>query len=316
MTDEENINITRGVVATCSYEAKRLGIQSAMSLYKAIELCPDLILRAVNRKYYSIISNSIMDILEKYADTFEQASIDEAYLDCTNKISSLDITVESYAKEIKMEIKEKCHGLSTSIGISTSKSVAKIASDYQKPDGLIIVHKDEVAIFLNPLEVETISGISETISGISKKTQKILHKEMKINTIGQLAKIDVQILIHRFGKKIGTWMWQVSNGIENEPVIPRGDHISFSSESTLESFTRDSFTRDRQEIEKLLNELVDELHGKITNNGYQFRTVGIKLVRTDFSIETREISYPNYQNDRKSIESVIEELLHSTWQMS
>ena len=95
MTDEENINITRGVVATCSYEAKRLGIQSAMSLYKAIELCPDLILRAVDRKYYSIISNSIMDILEKYADTFEQASIDEAYLDCTNKISSLDITVES-----------------------------------------------------------------------------------------------------------------------------------------------------------------------------------------------------------------------------
>jgi DNA polymerase IV (archaeal DinB-like DNA polymerase) len=128
---------------------------------------------------------------------------------------------------------------------------------------------------------------------------------MKINTIGQLAKIDVQILIQRFGKKIGTWMWQVSNGIENEPVIPRGDHISLSSESTLESFTRD-----RQEIEKLLNELVDELYGRITNNGYQFRTVGIKLVRTDFSIETREISYPNYQNDRKSIESVIEELLH------
>jgi nucleotidyltransferase/DNA polymerase involved in DNA repair len=80
-----------------------------------------------------------MDILEKYADTFEQASIDKAYLDCTIKISSLDITVESYAKEIKMEIKEKCHGLSTSIGVSTSKSVAKIASDYQKPDGLIIV---------------------------------------------------------------------------------------------------------------------------------------------------------------------------------
>ena len=100
-------------------------------------------------------------------------------------------------------------------------------------------------------------------------------------------------------------MWQVSNGIENEPVIPRGDHISLSSESTLESFTRD-----RQEIEKLLNERVDELYGRITNNGYQFRTVGIKLVRTDFSIETREISYPNYQNDRKSIESVIEELLH------
>ena len=145
-------------------------------------------------------------------------------------------------KKLWRKLLKKRSRLSTSIGVSTSKSVAKIASDYQKPDGLIIVHKNEVTIFLNPLEVERISGIG-------KKTQKILHNEMKINTIGQLAKIDVQILIQRFGKKIGTWMWQVSNGIENEPVIPRGNHISLSSESTIESFTRD-----RQEIEKLLNE--------------------------------------------------------------
>ena len=106
----------------------------------------------------------------------------------------------------------------TSIGVATTKSVAKIASDYQKPDGLTIVHFDEMKNFLNTLEVERISGI-----GI--KTQKILKEELKIKTIGELARTDVQVLIERFGKKTGTWMWQVANGEDNEPVIPRGDHV-------------------------------------------------------------------------------------------
>ena len=303
MTDQDNNHITKGVVATCSYEAKTLGVQSAMPLYKALELCPNLILNAVDKKFYSKISDQVMEILEGYADTFEQASIDEAYLDCTNKISSSDTnnittTVEEYALEIKKSIKEKCGGLLTSIGVSPTKSIAKIASDYQKPDGLTIVSVEDLKEFFNPLEVERISGI-----GI--KTQKILKKEMKINTIGELANTDVQILIEKFGKKVGTWMWQVANGKDNDPVIPRGDHVSLSTESTLEDFTLD-----RKMIKQYLYEMIDELFERITNNKYQFRTVGIKLVRTDFSIETREKSYVNYQSERKSIESIIEELLN------
>jgi nucleotidyltransferase/DNA polymerase involved in DNA repair len=104
---------------------------------------------------------------------------------------------------------------------------------------------------------------------------------------------------------IGTWMWQVANGEDNDPVIPRGDHVSLSNESTLENFTLD-----RKMIKQYLYELIDELFERVTNNKYQFRTVGIKLVRTDFSIETREKSYANYQSERKSIESIIEELLN------
>ena len=140
---------------------------------------------------------------------------------------------------------------------------------------------------------------------LESKTQKILKEEMKIKTIGELANTDVQILIERFGKKIGTWMWQVANGEDNDPVIPRGNHISISNESTLEYFTLD-----REIIKQSLYELIDELFERIKNNNYQFRTVGIKLVRTDFSIETREKSYTNYQSERKSIESIIEELLN------
>lgn len=297
MTPQNNNNITKGAVTTCSYEAKKLGIKSAMPLYKALELCPNLILHAVDKKFYEKISNEVMEILEDYADIFEQASIDEAYLECTNKISNTHVTVEEYAQEIKKSIKEKCSGLLTSIGIAPTKSVAKIASDYQKPDGLTIVNFNELKNFLSPLDVETISGI-----GI--KTQKILKEQMNIKTIGQLSNTDVQLLIERFGKKIGTWMWQVANGLDNEPVLPRGNHISLSNESTLEFVTED-----KEIIKQSLYELIDELYERIKNNKYQFRTVGIKLMRTDFSIETREKSYIKYQSERKSIESLIEEIL-------
>ena len=297
MTHQENNNITKGVVATCSYEAKRLGVQSAMPLSKAIELCPSLILLKVDKPYYNNISQKVMKILEKYGDTLEQASIDEAYLDCTNKISTSNTKVNEYAKLIKKTIKENCDGLSTSIGVATTKSVAKIASDYQKPDGLTIVYNDELKNFLDKLEVERISGIGP-------KTQKILKEDMKINTIGQLAKTDVQTLSDRFGRRSGTWMWQVSNGEYDDLVVPRGDHISLSAESTLETFSRNRF-----EMKILLKELVDKLYERVTNNCYQFRTVGIKLVRTNFSIETRETSYTTYKSDRKSIESVIDGLL-------
>src|SRR5919112_6912485 len=127
---------------------------------------------------------------------------------------------------------------------------------------------------------------------------------MNIKTIGELANTDVQILIERFGKKIGTWMWQVANGKDNEPVLPREKHISLSNESTLEFITYDKET-----IKQSLYELIDELYERIKNNKYQFRTVGIKIMRTDFSIETREKSYIKYQSERKSIESLIEEVL-------
>jgi DNA polymerase IV (DinB-like DNA polymerase) len=188
--------------------------------------------------------------------------------------------------------------LLTSIGVAPTKSIAKIASDYQKPDGLTIVPFEEISNFLYQLEVERISGI-----GI--KTQKILKEEMKIKTIGELANTDVQLLIEKFGKKIGTWMWQVANGKHNEPVLPREKHSSLSNETTLEFVTND-----KEILKKSFYELVDELYERIKNNKYHFRTVGIKLMKTDFSVETKEKSYNIYQSERKSIESVIEELLN------
>jgi DNA polymerase IV (DinB-like DNA polymerase) len=295
MTDKQNAKITKGVVASCSYEAKKTGVKSAMPLSKAIKLCPNLILKSVDLQYYKQISEKLMNILEIYSDILEQASIDEAYLDCTNKIASSNITIGQYAVIMKNAIKEQCD-LLCSIGVASTKSAAKIASDYQKPDGLTIVHPDKLQAFLRPLEVERIPGVGT-------KTERILKLEMGIESIGELASHDVQKLMGRFGKK-GVWLWQVATGQDNEPVVPREDNVSLSNEYTLERFTSN-----KEVILKGLTSLVDELYKKINGNGYEFRTIGIKIVNADFTIVTRERSFTSYQNNKESISSVIGNLL-------
>jgi DNA polymerase IV (DinB-like DNA polymerase) len=297
MTEQNKGSITRGAVASCSYEARRYGIRSAMSLSKAKELYPDLVLNPVDIPYYREVSDKVMRVIEEYSDSLEQTSIDEAYLDCTLKISSNpSITIEEYALQIKKSINEQCR-LLTSIGIANTKSIAKIASDFKKPDGLTIVPPDRLSDFLQNMSVDAISGIGT-------KTRYILKEEFGIETVGHLASQDVQKLIDRFGKRHGLWMWQVANGRDNEAVIPREDNTSISSEQTLYPFTRD-----KEKLLKYLNELVEEVYRRASRKGYEFRTVGIKIVKSDFSIETRETSYSGYQNKQESIATVIESLL-------
>jgi DNA polymerase IV (archaeal DinB-like DNA polymerase) len=298
MTDEQKGNITKGAVASCSYEARRVGVRSAMSLKQAKDLCPALILNPVDIPYYRTISEKVMRILREYTDRLEQSSIDEAYLDCTLRINShASISVEEYALKIKKSIRDNT-GLVSSIGVANTKSASKIASNYQKPDGLTIISPDKLTAFFENMVVDAISGIGT-------KTQQVLKEEFKTKTIGQLAKQDVQKLIDRFGRRHGLWMWQVANGRDMEAVTPRNDNISISTEQTLYPFTKD-----KEEILKYINELVDEVYNRVNRRGYEFRTVGIKIVRADFSIETREVSYSFFQNKQESIANVIETLLN------
>lgn len=300
MTDQSRDNITKGAVASCSYEARKYGVRSAISLFKAKALCPNLILSPVDKSYYQQISEKVMNLIEEYADVLEQASIDEAYVDCTKKIADTrrgGVIIEEYAATIKDAIRQQCGGLLSSIGIASTKSAAKIASDFKKPDGLTVIYPDQLQKFLENLEVYRIAGIGA-------KTQQVLKAEMGIETIGQLAKYDVQELKDRFGKRNGLWMWQVANGRDNDPVMRREDNISISTEETL-----GNATADRKEILKYLYELVDEIYGRAKKQGYEFKTVGVKLVRSDFTIETRETSFSNSRDDRESISSVLEGLL-------
>lgn len=291
MTDQKE-KITKGVVSSCSYEARKYGVRSAMPLARALALCPDLILRPVDIPYYQQMSEKVMVVLAQFADVLEQASIDEAFLDCT-KIGAAD--PYGHAARIKATVREKC-GLQVSVGVATSKSIAKIASDYKKPDGLTAVNPLKMRDFLAGLEVGRISGIGP-------KTQQTL-KKIGIETMGQLAACDVQKLMDMFGKN-GLWMWKVANGSDDESVQPREDHVSLSTEHTL-----DEPTRDRDRILEYLNDLVEEIHDRTVRNDYMFRTVGVKLVRADFAIETRETSFPEPQAGRESIGSVIEPLLN------
>jgi DNA polymerase IV (archaeal DinB-like DNA polymerase) len=300
MTDQSRDNITKGAVASCSYEARKYGVRSAISLFKAKALCPNLILSPVDKSYYQQISEKVMNLIEEYADVLEQASIDEAYVDCTKKIADTrrgGVIIEEYAATIKDAIRQQCGGLLSSIGIASTKSAAKIASDFKKPDGLTVIYPDQLQKFLENLEVYRIAGIGA-------KTQQVLKAEMGIETVGQLAKYDVQELKDRFGKRNGLWMWQVANGRDNDPVMRREDNISISTEETL-----GNATADRKEILKYLYELVDEIYGRAKKQGYEFKTVGVKLVRSDFTIETRETSFSNSRDDRESISSVLEGLL-------
>jgi DNA polymerase IV (archaeal DinB-like DNA polymerase) len=291
MTDQKDKEITKGVVSSCSYGARRYGVNSAMPLSKAKLLCPDLILRPVNIRYYSEVSKGVMKILAEFADVLEQSSIDEAFLDCT--LRNGHGAPEDLAMKIKDRIKDKC-GLLCSIGVTSTKSSAKIASDYKKPDGLTVVYPYNLAKFLEPLEVNKVAGIGP-------KTHERL-KEMGIDTLGQLAKADVKKLVEKFGVN-GQWMWDVANGRDEELVIPRGDHISISTETTL-----DRHTSNKAKIVKMLYDLVDEVFERANRSDYLFRTIGVKLVRTDFTIETRETSYENFQTTRESISSVVETL--------
>lgn len=292
MTDQGDGEITRGVVSSCSYEARKYGIRSAMPLLEAKSFCPNLILLPVDINYYGQVSKGIMKVLELFADVLEQASIDEAFLDCTLKRGKNE--PEYYAMKIKRTIKEKC-GLLCSIGVTSTKSSAKIASDYRKPDGLTVVYPYNLAKFLEPLEVGMVAGIGP-------KTQESL-REMGIETLGQLAAAEVRKLVEKFGSN-GEWMWKAANGRDDEPVMMRGDHISLSTENTLNKHTRDKI-----KITRFVNELVDEIYDRAQRSDYLFRTIGIKLVRSDFTVQSREISFQEFQNSKSSISSVIDTLL-------
>jgi DNA polymerase IV (archaeal DinB-like DNA polymerase) len=293
MTDQEKGKITKGVISTCSYEARNYGIKSAMTLSEALSLNPNLILVPVDINYYSQISKKVMGILEDFSNIIEKASIDEAFLDCTEKRGQ--VLPEEYAMNIKSAIKDRC-GLSCSVGVTSTKASAKIAADYRKPNGLTVVYPYNLKKFLERLDVGSVAGIGP-------KTQQKL-REMGIETLGQLALTEVEKLIQQFGVN-GEWMWQVANGIDNEQVTPRGDHISISSETTLSSHTRD-----KNKIKAILENLVDEIYERARSQNYLFRTVGIKLVRADFTIETRETTFQVFSETKLSIASEINPLLN------
>ena len=199
----------RGVVSTCSYEARRYGVHSGMPISRAYDLCPHGVYLPVDRNLYVRTSADIMAILSRHAGRIEQVSIDEAYLDVSD--AGGFPAAEALAAAIKQEVRETV-GITCSVGVAPGKAVAKIASDYKKPDGLTVVRPEEVAGFLAPLPVEKIPGVG-------RKTGEDL-RQMGIRTIGDLAGHDIQALIARLGRS-GISMHRLARGIDEAEEIGR-----------------------------------------------------------------------------------------------
>ena len=271
----------RGVVTSCSYEARKFGVRSGMPISMAWKLCPQGIYVPPDFELYGETSERVMDIMRDFADIFEQTSIDEAYMDVSKRCKTYD-DAKLLASKLKGALKER-EGLTVSVGISPSKSISKMASDMQKPDGLTAVQPEEVDKFLEPLLVNRISGVG-------RKTTEFLH-EKGIETIGQLRKVEAKKLTDWFGKG-GVWLWAIANGIEETPVEERGLRKSISVEQTFEKDIQN-----KTMVRDALESLSHEVHDRLLAEGLWYRTVGIKVRFEGFVTFTREKTHTGYVDD-------------------
>ena len=270
----------RGVVVSCSYEARKRGIRSGMPISRAFSLAPEATYLRPNFPLYGKVSRRIMDLLRTYGDKFEQVSIDEAFLDVSERVSDSYDSARELAVSIKTDLESK-EGLMCSIGIAPNKSSAKIASEFQKPDGLTVIRPEELHAFLAPLPVSAISGVG-------KKTEDFLNS-IQVRTIGDLQKIPGRQLVKYFGKT-GVWLWGVANGLERIDVKERPMR-SLSAEHTF-----DQDVADKGEVFSKIEELAHRLHGRVVASKVEFRVVGIKIRFTHFQTYTRENTLSVFTN--------------------
>jgi len=286
----------RGVVSTCSYEARAFGIRSAMPISQAYVLCPHAVFLPPDFPAYVQASTAVMEILRSYGFLMEQVSIDEAFLD----ISALeDFTpAQALAEEIKAAIRHRL-GLSCSIGIAPSRTVAKIASDFKKPDGLTIVTPPALQEFLAPLPVRKIPGVG-------KKAEGLLF-EMGIKTIGDLARQDVQGLMGRFGRS-AIALHQLAHGRDESGVIDGQETKSISRETTFESDTDDVDV-----LVSTLDVLIRGVCGNLAEEQLRFKTLTLKIRYTGFITRSRSRSLSHFSRDASVVRSLVHALFREEY---
>lgn len=284
----------RSVVATASYEARKFGIRSAMPALKAKKLCPDLIFIPGRMEVYKEVSAQIHDIFRDYTDLVESISLDEAFLDVTENKRHIPLAVD-VAKEIKQRIREELH-LVASAGVSYNKFLAKIASDYRKPDGLCTIHPDQALEFIDQLPVECFWGVG-------KVTAKKMHEQLFIHTGKDLRECPLDTLTHFFGKT-GKLYYDFARGIDDRPVEPSHIRKSVGCEHTLE---KDINQRSAMIIE--LYHVATELDERLKRNHFSGTTLTLKIKFHDFTQITRSRSVNRPLSNLKEILPLAKELL-------
>lgn len=283
----------RGVVAAASYEARRYGVRSAMSSVKAKLKCPSLIFVPPHAEAYRSVSEQIMNIFRDYTDLVEPLSLDEAFLDVTqNKKKMQSATL--IAKEIKQKIKEKT-ALTASAGISFNKFLAKIASDYDKPDGLYLIPPQKAERFIEKLPIEKFFGVG-------KVTAKKM-KQLGIKTGHDLKQWNKPELVRHFGKT-GKAYYSFAHGIDNREVQPIRIRKSLSVEKT---FYEDLYHP--VDLKNVLQSLAKELQYRTKKKQFLARTLTLKVKYTDFKIITRSNTTEHVINSYNDIFSIANTLL-------
>ena len=287
-----------GAIATANYLARKFGVRSGMPISfakKRLEEIKNSVFLPVDFDYYLEISERAMKIIKKNADVFEYVGKDEAYLDVTDRVSGDFNRASHLAQQIKNSIREELK-LSCSVGVAPNKLIAKIASDFKKPNGLTIISSEKLEEFLEPLQIRTIPGIGN-------KTEERLM-QMNFETIKDLKKLDVFTLNKEFGRKNGTYMFNAVRGIDNEPVKERESSIQYSKIITLKNDSKDF-----EFLVENLVELCKELHGVLQKNNKMFKSVGIQFIQSDLTNKTKSRTLKNHTASIEELQKNAEQLL-------
>ncbi len=284
----------RGVATTSTYEARALGVHSALGLMKAAVLAPDAILLPADFDEYIRYSRLFKAAVGEIAPQIEDRGIDEIYIDLT------EVTGETIplAQSIKDNVK-RATGLSCSIGITPNKLLSKIASDLEKPNGLTVLGEADISTRIWPLPCRKINGIGP------RSSAKL--EGLGIRTIGELAQAPVEMLVEQFGNHYGHWLIEVAHGRDDRPVVTEREPKSISRETTFE---RDlDPKRDRETLSQILLDLCVKLSGDLKRKGYKGKTIGVKLRYANFKIVTRDTTLRFAIDDAESIRDAVRSCL-------
>jgi DNA polymerase IV len=267
----------RGVVTTATYAARAYGVHSAMGLMQAAKLCPHALLLPVDFEQYRRYSRQFKAIIAEYAPLIEDRGVDEVYIDFTAVQEGQLQGGEVLARRIQAAIRERT-GLGCSIGVAPNKLIAKMASEFRKPNGISIVYEADLATQVWPLPCRKIHGIGP------KASAKL--EQLGVRTVGELARRERAWLIEHFGKGHGGWMYEAAWGWDDRPVVTESEPVSMSRETTFE---RDLHAvHDRKQLGGIFSELCQSVAEDLKRQGYVGKTIGIKLRYDDFRRLTRD----------------------------
>ena len=280
----------RGVITTATYAARQFGVGSAMGLMKAAKLCPQAILLPVDFEEYRRFSRRFKAIITEIAPVMEDRGVDEVYIDFTEVPGGQREGGRTLARLIQKSIFDAT-GLTCSIGVAPNKLLAKMASEFNKPNGIAIVHEQDLQPQIWPLPCRKINGIGPKLD---EKLQR--HG---IATIGDLAAQDLGWLVRTFGPKTGAWLHDAAHGRDDRPVVMESEPVSMSRETTFE---RDLHAvRDKTELGAIFTQLCEQVADDLQRKGYVGKTIGIKLRYDDFQSLTRDLTVDQYTADAATI---------------